>query len=90
MSAEIAKLKSEVRDWDPSIALDGGTDGLDAYRAILKSAGAVLKPGGKLYLEIGYDQATDLQALSAFYDLEFGGLTHDLGGQPRVVMLIVR
>lgn len=90
VSAEIAKLESEVRDWDPSIALDGGVDGLDAYRAILKSAGAVLKPGGKLYLEIGYDQVTDLQALSASYGLGFGGLTYDFGGQPRVVVLISR
>lgn len=90
VSAEIAKLESEVRDWDPSIALDGGGDGLDAYRAILKSAGAVLKPGGKLYLEIGFDQVTDLKALSALYGLEFNDLTHDLGGQPRVVVLISR
>lgn len=88
VSAEITKLEREVRDWDPSIALDGGGDGLDAYRAILRSAGTVLKPGGKLYLEIGYDQVADLKALSVFYSLKFDGLTHDLGGQPRVVVLI--
>ncbi|MFK5978784.1 MAG: peptide chain release factor N(5)-glutamine methyltransferase [Rhizobiaceae bacterium] len=90
VSAEITKLEREVRDWDPSIALDGGGDGLDAYRAILRSAGSVLKRGGKLYLEIGYDQVTDLQALSVFYSLKFDGLIHDLGGQPRVVVLISR
>lgn len=90
VSAEIAKLESEVRDWDPSLALDGGVDGLDAYREILKSAKTILKPGGKLYLEIGFDQAPDLQELSASYDLEFDGLSHDLGGQPRVVVLISR
>lgn len=87
-TAEVKTLESEVRDWDPSIALDGGADGLDAYREILKAATTVLKPGGKLYLEIGYDQATDLQALSASFGLEFGGLTRDLGGQPRVIVLI--
>lgn len=89
-SEEIGKLAGEVQDFDPLIALDGGTDGLDAYREILSSAGTVVKPGGRLYLEIGFDQSEDLQALSKGYGMEFIETVRDLAGQDRVVVLIYR
>lgn len=55
-SSVISTLAPEVKDFDPLAALDGGLDGLDAYRAIAKDAARFLHPDGMLGLEIGYDQ----------------------------------
>lgn len=57
-SGEINGLEREVLQDDPIIALDGGADGLDFYRRIVADAPAHLKSGGKIYLEIGYNQAS--------------------------------
>jgi release factor glutamine methyltransferase len=62
-SAEIAGLATEVRDHDPLQALDGGTDGLDAYRALLPQAAGLLAPGGALVVEVGRGQSGDIEAL---------------------------
>lgn len=51
-SAEIGTLEPEVRDFEPRLALDGGTDGMDFYRRIAAEAGEFLKPGGKIMLEL--------------------------------------
>ena len=56
-TAEIASLQPEVRDYDPRAALDGGADGLDFYRRLASQAAAFLKPGGKIMIELGDDQA---------------------------------
>lgn len=56
-SKDIASLDAEVKNYDPLMALDGGSDGLDFYRIIAKNAPDFLTKGGKLYLEIGYDEA---------------------------------
>lgn len=56
-TAEIAELQPEVRDYDPGLALDGGTDGLDFYRRLAGQGGAWLNPGGKMMVELGDDQA---------------------------------
>ncbi len=61
---EIAGLPREVREHDPRLALDGGSDGLDAYRAILPGAARLLSPGGWLMVEIGAGQADDVLALA--------------------------
>jgi release factor glutamine methyltransferase len=50
---EIAMLSPEVRDYDPRLALDGGVDGLDGYRAIAADAPRLLAPGGSLVVELG-------------------------------------
>src|ERR1700680_287725 len=55
-SAEITDLATEVRDHDPHRALDGGTDGLDAYRALIPQAARLLAPGGVLAVEGGEGQ----------------------------------
>ena len=86
----IKSLESQVRDYDPMIALDGGADGLDAYREILKFARSVVKPGGKLYFEIGYDQSEELKMLSFEYGLECIDVVQDLAGQDRAVVLIYK
>ena len=62
-SAEIATLDPEVRDFDPRAALDGGADGLEFYRRIAREAGPFLKPDGRILLEFGEGQATDIQAI---------------------------
>lgn len=86
----IATLEPEVRLHDPRAALDGGDDGLDAYRAIL--SGLARRPGllsaqGALVLEIGYDQGPALTGLAramGFADVSVG---RDLTGNDRVVTL---
>jgi release factor glutamine methyltransferase len=62
-SAEIATLQSEVRDFDPRGALDGGADGLDFYRKLAAEAKPFLKPGGKIMLEFGDGQADALRTI---------------------------
>ena len=60
---DIPNLMRDVAHHEPSLALDGGNDGLDAYRHIINEAPAKLKAGGLLAFEIGYDQADDLKKL---------------------------
>lgn len=55
-SAEMKTLDPSVRDFEPHLALDGGEDGLDYYRAIIKNYTAVLAPGGYLCFEFGMGQ----------------------------------
>jgi len=66
-SAEIATLQSEVRDFDPRSALDGGADGLDFYRKLAMEAKPFLKPGGKIMLEFGAGQA---EAIGKIFEAE--------------------
>ncbi|ADZ68911.1 peptide chain release factor N(5)-glutamine methyltransferase [Polymorphum gilvum] len=84
-SAEVDRLAREVREHDPRRALDGGADGLDAYRAIVPAARHSLRPGGRLAVEIGADQGAEVAELMAengFFDVE---IIRDLAGRPRVV-----
>lgn len=62
-SKVIADLAPEVKRFDPAAALDGGPDGLDAYRAIAKDAAKHLKPSGIVGLEIGFDQRDTVTAV---------------------------
>ncbi|WP_213742445.1 peptide chain release factor N(5)-glutamine methyltransferase [Bradyrhizobium sp. dw_411] len=64
-SAEIAGLATEVRDHDPLLALDGGADGLDAYRKLIPQAAERLLAGGVLVVEAGHDQSGDIGELMA-------------------------
>jgi len=87
-AAIIATLAPEVRCHDPMAALDGGADGLDAYRRILAevAAGPVrLAAGGTLLFEVGHDQAERVLALGRAQGLAPAGITHDLAGHARVV-----
>jgi release factor glutamine methyltransferase len=84
-SADIAMLTREVSQHDPALALDGGPDGLDAYRAILADTRRLLKPGGHLVLEIGAGQAADVTAMAAGHDLTAAGTRDDLAGHRRAL-----
>ncbi len=78
-------LMPEVRDHEPRLALDGGEDGLEAYRHLARQAGRILAPGGWLLVEVGIGQARDVSAL-----FRAGGLVEisqrdDYARIPRVV-----
>jgi release factor glutamine methyltransferase len=64
-SADIAGLATEVRDHDPLLALDGGADGLEAYRRLIPQAAERLVAGGVLVVEAGHDQSGDIAGLMA-------------------------
>ncbi len=86
-SADLAALAPEVRDHDPRAALDGGPDGLAAYRLIAADAARLLAPGGWLAVEIGAGQTEAVPALLAAHGLGLAGAPRrDLAGRPRVVM----
>lgn len=86
----LAGLAPEVARHDPRLALDGGADGLDAYRAILAALPRLLAPGGCAVLEIGFDQAGDLAELAAGAGLDMAEMRRDLAGHPRAVTLLPR
>jgi release factor glutamine methyltransferase len=85
-SADIGSLALEVRNHDPMAALDGGADGLDAYRTLIPQAAGRLTPDGVLVVEAGQGQSGDIEAL-----MTAAGLTRerppkaDLGGILRAV-----
>ena len=85
-SAEIATLAPEVREHDPLRALDGGADGLDAYRIIAAQLPGLLVPGGIAGLEVGQGQAGDVARLLDAAGLAPGGIFKDLGGIERCVL----
>jgi release factor glutamine methyltransferase len=82
-TADIAALAPEVRLYEPHPALDGGPDGLDAYRALGRVLRRLLKPGGMAFLEIGAGQS---EAVGALLGLKIIGIVPDLAGIPRCVI----
>ncbi|MEM1151521.1 MAG: peptide chain release factor N(5)-glutamine methyltransferase, partial [Pseudomonadota bacterium] len=84
-AAEIDTLQPEVRDHDPRLALDGGPDGLAAYREIIGLGAQSMKPGAWLVMEIGHDQREAVLALLAHAGYVDGQTRKDLGGNDRVV-----
>lgn len=85
-SADIAGLAIEVREHDPLGALDGGRDGLDAYRALIPQAASCLAPGGALIVEGGKDQDGPIGALMTASGLTLHGPAKaDLAGIPRAI-----
>jgi len=84
-SGEIASLPPDVRDHEPKLALDGGSDGLDIVRRIVSQAPSRLSASGLLALEIQFDQHERVSALmqaAGFAEVE---VDRDLAGLPRVV-----
>jgi release factor glutamine methyltransferase len=85
-SSDIDNLPTEVRDYDPRLALDGGNDGFDAYRALIPQAAQLLNPGGALVVEAGQGQSETIATL-----MQAAGLTverpprADLAGVLRAV-----
>ncbi len=75
----------EVREHEPRLALDGGQDGLVFYRRILEGSGEYLNAGGKLFLEIGYDQAEAVGRLMEQAGFQEIRTKKDYSGHDRVV-----
>jgi release factor glutamine methyltransferase len=85
-SGEIAGLAREVRDHDPLLALDGGEDGLEAYRALLPEVARLLAPSsGWFFLEVGAGQAEAVERIAAAAGLADLATFDDLAGVARVV-----
>lgn len=84
-TGDIAGLDVSVREYEPHLALDGGTDGLDFYRSITERWKEALTPGGRLYFEVGLGQADSVLRLmraQGFGDIQ---VVQDTAGIPRVV-----
>ena len=84
----IETLAPEVRCAEPRLALDGGEDGLDFYRRIIREAPAHMVIGGRIMLEIGYDQAAEVTALlqeAGYYGIE---VIRDYGGNDRIATAV--
>ena len=84
-SEVIETLEPEVRDHEPRLALDGGPDGLDAYRSLATEVLRVLRPGGAFALEIGHDQGPLVEALMQAAGAAEVRVIQDLAGKDRVV-----
>ncbi len=85
-SGAIASLEPEVALHEPARALDGGADGLDAYRAIAPALPRLLADSGRAVIEVGATQAADVAALVSAHGLTAARTVHDLGGRPRCVV----
>lgn len=87
-SGDIAGLERDVRNFDPRLALDGGIDGLDAYRDLISLAPKLLAPGGCAILELGLGQEEAIGAIARSAGLRIARLENDLAGTPRVAVLL--
>ena len=82
---DIAGLAREVAGHDPLLALDGGEDGLDAYRALAPQIARLLAPDGRFFLEIGQGQGDEVAAILARAGLRVRERRRDLAGIERVI-----
>ena len=85
-STVLQSLEPEVRNHDPERALDGGPDGLNAYRDILRDMSSFLNDGGFAALEIGYDQAQHVSELGQQSGMMVKQVVKDLGQRDRAVL----
>ena len=84
--AEMQTLQPSVRDYEPAMALDGGEDGLDFYRAIVKNFQTALKPGGYLCFEFGMGQLDAVCDILTAHQFEIVQTAEDAGGIMRAVL----
>ena len=85
-SSVVDELDPEVRYFDPRMALDGGMDGLDAYREIVALCATAMRPGAWLVFEIGYDQGEAVSSLLSASKFSFVRVHKDFSGQDRVIV----
>jgi release factor glutamine methyltransferase len=84
-AAEMQTLDKSVIDFEPHTALYGGSDGLNFYRVLSTELKKVLKPGGRLYCEIGFDQSAAVREIFSTENWNAVTVRNDLAGRPRVV-----
>ena len=87
---DIKILKKEVKKYDPFIALNGGTDGLDSYKSILSKLTNIIKSSGKIFLEIGDGQENCVTKIALEHGLFPKKYKKDLSGVTRVIMFIIK
>jgi len=87
---DIKKLQKEVKEYDPPIALDGGKDGMDAYKLIIPKLRNVIKTDGKIFLEIGKGQENCVSKIGIEHGLKPIELQKDLSGVNRVIVFIIK
>lgn len=82
--ADAANMQTEVRDWEPHIALFAGDSGFEIYERLITAAAVVLRPGGRLLMELGYQSLNKMREMLApeWRDIE---VISDLAGWPRVI-----
>jgi release factor glutamine methyltransferase len=85
-TAAVSELEPEVAYHDPNLALDGGADGLDAYRKLIPDAARLLQPGGLLALEIGQGQGDAVRRIAGAAGLGAIGAAADLAGIERCLL----
>ena len=89
-SNDFKNLQIEVRDFEPIIALDGGKDGLDAYRFIIPKLKNLLKESGSIFIEIGKGQQNQVGKIASDYGLFPIDFVKDLSGIIRVLIFIIK
>lgn len=82
--ADAANMQTEVRDWEPQIALFAGDTGFEIYQRLILGAAVALKPGGRLLMELGYRSLEGVRHMlsAAWTDIE---VISDVAGLPRVI-----
>ncbi|KQV73364.1 peptide chain release factor N(5)-glutamine methyltransferase [Rhizobium sp. Root1220] len=88
-SGVVHDLAPEVTKFDPAAALDGGSDGLDAYRAIAKDAAGFIRPSGVVGVEIGYDQRSDVAGVFEAHGFKLLESVKDYGQNDRVLVFAI-
>jgi release factor glutamine methyltransferase len=89
-AGEIKKLQKEVREYDPFIALNGGKDGLNAYKLIIPKLRNILKKNGKIFFEIGKGQEKLISSIAMEYGLLPIEYKKDFSGINRVIVFIIK
>ena len=87
---DIKKLQKEVKEYDPPIALDGGKDGMDAYKLIIPKLRNLIKTNGIIFLEIGKGQENCVSKIAIEHGLKPKELQKDLSGVNRVIVFIIK
>ncbi|PPR12172.1 MAG: Release factor glutamine methyltransferase [Alphaproteobacteria bacterium MarineAlpha11_Bin1] len=87
-SNDILGLAPEVSKYDPLVALDGGVDGLEAYRSLAECIGQIISRAGAAVLEVGDRQASPVAQIFALAGYYLGGSRQDLAGNERVLILL--
>ncbi|HTG43737.1 MAG TPA: peptide chain release factor N(5)-glutamine methyltransferase [Verrucomicrobiae bacterium] len=83
--AEISVLQEEVRDFDPHLALDGGEDGLEFYRALAAESHNFMQPSGRLLVEFGHEQEKSLPGIFAAEGWKVEAILNDYTARPRLL-----
>jgi release factor glutamine methyltransferase len=85
--SDAANMQQEVRDWEPHVALFAGDTGLEIYDRLIRQAEEVVRPGGEIMMELGYQSLAGVREILAAKWREIN-VIQDLAGWPRVVTAI--